>query len=210
MKQLGGAVIVFLLIFCLLPAFSTAEVSTRRDDKGVWFIEGNRGDSIYEAFEAMGYAVAQDRLWQMETFRRSANGTLSAIFGSSQVAQDIFMRTTGYSDIELTEGYSSLNEETRAVISGYVSGVNKRIAEVSADLSQLPFEFHAIGEQLDLGVPLLPREWTPEDVLAWQALLTRQFDPGALNQGQLKNAALIQYLQSVFGENTGYEMFNDL
>ena len=209
MRQWKRSVIALLLIIFLLPAFSYAEVSTRRDDKGVWHIEGNKGDSLYEVFKAMGYAVAEDRLWQMETFRRTANGSLSAIFGESQLQQDIFMRTIGYSDTELTEGYNSLNEETKAVIEGYVAGVNQQIADVRADLTQLPFEFHAIGQNLGMGGPLLPRDWTPEDVLAWQALLNRQFDPGALNQGQLDNAALFQYLQRFF-LGKGFEMFNDL
>jgi penicillin amidase len=81
---------------------------------------------------------------------------------------------------------------------------------VTADLTQRPFEFHAIGNKLGLEGPLLPRDWTPEDVLAWQAMLLRRFDPGALNQGQLDNAALLQYLSTVFGEAEGFARFNDL
>ena len=130
MRQWERSVFAVLLIICLLPVFSYAEVSTRRDDKGVWHIEGNKGDSLYEVFKAMGYAVAEDRLWQMETFRRTANGTLSAIFGESQLQQDIFMRTIGYSDTELTEGYNSQNEEIKTGIEGKVAGGKQRIADI--------------------------------------------------------------------------------
>ncbi|MBN2297471.1 MAG: penicillin acylase family protein, partial [Deltaproteobacteria bacterium] len=65
----------------------------------------------------------------------------------------------------------------------------------------LPFEFAALG--------IMPEHRTAEDVLAWMSVLLREFDPEALNQGQLENAALIQKLTSVYGP-AGYAMFEDL
>ncbi|HMA86234.1 MAG TPA: penicillin acylase family protein, partial [Desulfosalsimonadaceae bacterium] len=124
--------------------------------------------------------------------------------------QDILVRVTGYSDTELSEGFDALDAETREMIQGYVDGVNQRIDEVSADLTQLPFEFHALGQKLGLAGPLVPDQWTPEDILAWEAALLRQFDPGAQSRGQLDNARLIGYLQTAFGNNLGMQMFNDL
>ncbi|MEZ4551311.1 MAG: hypothetical protein R2874_12765 [Desulfobacterales bacterium] len=41
---------------------ASAEVTTTRDDKGVWFVKGDASDSLYDTFKAVGYAVAQDRL----------------------------------------------------------------------------------------------------------------------------------------------------
>src|SRR5215204_6658270 len=69
-----------------------------RDDFGTphIFAETNRG-----LFEAYGYVVAQDRLWQLELNRRAARGRLSEIFGPSQLNADRFARTTGYTDAEL-------------------------------------------------------------------------------------------------------------
>ena len=49
-------------------------VMTVRDDKGVFFITGG---SLYDVFDAFGYAVATDRLWQMEQYRRAATGRLA-------------------------------------------------------------------------------------------------------------------------------------
>ncbi|MCF8025274.1 MAG: penicillin acylase family protein [Desulfobacteraceae bacterium] len=213
MKRVHWLTAILLATVIALPPASLAEVTTTRDDKGVWFIKGDEADSLYDVFQEMGYAVATDRLWQMEKFRRSANGTLAEIFGAGAdnkfLNQDILVRVTGYSDAELSEGFNSLDAETQNMIQGYVAGINKRIDEVSADLSQLPFEFHALGQKLGLGTPLIPDDWTPEDILAWEATLLRQFDPGAQARGQLDNARLIQYLQTVFGD-TGMEMFNDL
>lgn len=182
------------------PAPST--VTTTRDAKGVWFIAGSEQDRLYDVFEAMGYAVATDRLWQAETFRRSGRGRLAEIFGSSQVAQDKFVRTTGYSDQELQNGFASLDAEAQDVINGYVAGFNKRIAEIRKDPSLLPFEFAALG--------LMPEDWTYKDVLAWASLLLRNFDPEAQTQGQINNAALYQGLVAGYEVTQGTRMFEDL
>jgi len=214
MKRIHWLMIMVLAAVISLPVCSGAEVTTTRDDKGVWFIEGEDSDGIYDVFKAMGHAVASDRLWQMEKYRRSANGTLAEILGAGEedqfLKQDILVRTTGYSDTELEAGFNALDTEAREMIQGYVDGINQRITEVSNDPTQLPFEFHALGEKLGLGTPLFPDPWTPEDVLAWASTLLRQFDPGAQSKGQLVNAQLIQYLQTNFGAQMGMQMFEDL
>ncbi len=173
-------------------------------------------NSLEQTFAAMGYAVASDRLWQMELYRRSARGTLAEILGPDQLESDIFMRTIGYSDDELKAGFEAQDEESQALLRGYVAGINRRIAEIRQDPSQLPFEFAYFT--LPPPQPSLPLEyvlynvmpdWTVEDVLAWGALLQRNFDPEALDQSQLENAALLQYLQTVFPAEAP-AMFNDL
>jgi penicillin amidase len=184
---------------------SPSTVATTRDAKGVWFITGSEQDRLYDIFEAMGYAVATDRLWQAETFRRSARGRLAEIFGSSQLAQDKFVRTTGYSDQELQDGFSSLSTEEQDVINGYVAGFNKRIAEIRNDPSLLPFEFSAVGI-----TSTTLEDWTYKDVLAWASLMMRNFDPEAQTQGQIDNAALYQGLVSTYGTTDGPRMFEDL
>lgn len=184
------------------PAPAPSTVTTTRDAKGVWFIAGSEQDRLYDVFEAMGYAVATDRLWQAETFRRSGRGRLAEIFGSSQLAQDRLVRTTGYSDQELQDGFASLDAEAQDVINGYVAGFNRRIAEIRKDPSLLPFEFSALG--------LMPEDWTYKDVLAWGSLLMRNFDPEAQTQGQINNAALYQGLVAAYGTTQGPRMFEDL
>ncbi len=176
-----------------------ALVQTARDDKGVWLISG--AESLYSIFEAMGYAIATDRLWQGELYRRQARGRLAEIFGPDQLGTDVFMRTIGYSDEELQEGFEALDPEIRAIISGYVAGFNRRIAEIKADSSLLPFEFAMLG--------IMPRDWEVEDILAWLALLQRSFDPEALGQTQIDNAALFETLSTKFSAD-GLDMFEDL
>ncbi len=201
----------FFLVTLIVFAFTisaNAAVTTTRDDKGVWFIKGDADETLYDVFEAMGYAVATDRLWQAELFRRSANGNLAAIFGSDYLNQDALVRMTGYTDAELTAGFNALDEDSREVINGYVAGFNRRIAEIAADPSQLPFEFQVLSQQM--GTPYIPANWTVEDVMAWEALMLRNFDPEAQKSGQVDNAALLQYLSTVFGQAQGFAMFNDL
>jgi penicillin amidase len=195
----------FLIAFLNLLSFSAVKdkgihgkASVTRDEKGVWFIEGK---SLYDAFEAMGYCVAEDRLWQAELYRRNGKGRLSEIFGAEQLETDIFVRTSGYSEEELLAGFNSLDKHSQIIIQAYVDGFNRRIAEIWANLSLLPYEFAALE--------IMPEDWTVTDVLAWGILLARQFDGEALNTGQMDNAALLQELTMNFpSESLG--MFNDL
>jgi len=178
-------------------------VNTKRDDKGVWFITGG---SLGDVMDAMGYAVATDRLWQIEKYRRSAKGTLSEVFGSSQLPTDTFMRTIGYTSQELTDGFNALDKEAQIVVNSYVNGINRRIAEVKANPALTPYEFLATG--------CLLNNWTASDVLAWGALMLRQFDCEALATGQIGNSLLFQKLTASspygYGPKVGYGMFNDL
>src|SRR5918994_3539938 len=76
-------------------------VKIYRDEFGIphIFADTNRG-----LFEAYGYTVAQDRLWQLELNRRAARGKLAEVFGAgagnSFLNADRAARTTGYSDTE--------------------------------------------------------------------------------------------------------------
>ncbi len=205
MKKLFLYFMSITVAFALLntPSESIAnEIETTRDDKGVWFITGPDDATCYEIFEAVGYAVATDRLWQMELYRRQSLGKLSEIFGASQLETDIFMRTIGYSDDELQAGFDNLKTNTKKVVSGYVSGINRRIAEFSTDPAQVPFEFLAMG--------IMPDAWSEKDVLAWTAMMLRNFDPEALNMTQLENAELLMTLEYKFGLPNALLMFNDL
>lgn len=185
------------------PRKSTVE--TTRDAKGVWFITGSNEDRLYDVFEAMGYAVATDRLWQAETFRRQARGRLAEIFGATQLASDRNVRTMGYSEQELESGFASIDAESQDVINGYVAGFNRRISEIRRTPSMLPFEFVQVGitsETLE--------NWTYKDVLAWSSLMLRNFDPEALRTGKIENAALYQALVTAYGTTQGPRMFEDL
>jgi penicillin amidase len=46
-----------------------------------------------DAFAALGYLHARERLWQMELARRAAEGRLAEVLGPRAVASDRFLRT---------------------------------------------------------------------------------------------------------------------
>ncbi len=179
-------------------------VQTFRDGQGAWFITGG---TLYDVYEAMGFAVATDRLWQAELYRRQSRGTLAEIFGSSQLATDVLMRTLGYSEQELQAAYDALNLESRTVMKAYADGFNRRISEVTQDPSKLPFEFWAIGSLLH--AQFVPAPWTVTDLLAWLAALQHNFDGEGSGTGELANAALLQTLAATFPADA-MNMFDDL
>ena len=194
------SVLIFLVFLFTLPMTATALV-TNRDEKGVWYITGSAEESVVDIFEAMGYAVASDRLWQMEKLRRLARGRLAEIFGPDYLESDIFCRTTGYSEDELQAGFEALAADARAMVRGYVAGVNRHITKVTADIDRLPFEFRALGIQ--------PEPWTQTDVLASVTVLQRNFDPEAYDFAQTENVYLGSALLSTYPA-TGPAMFQDL
>jgi penicillin amidase len=198
-----------------MAALADDPVTTTRDAQGIWFIEGG---SLYDVYEAMGYAMATDRLFQMDTFRRSARGSMSELFGAEFLGQDfltadITARLVMYSDDELTDMFNALSDDARTVVQAYVDGVNRRIFEIYGDWLLMPFEYW-IGSFFSAfveGLPynMLPTPWTTNDVLGWLAALQRNFDGEAFEQGQLENAVLAPTLGAVFGAE-GLAMFQDL
>jgi len=202
---IAGLVILLGASGC--PTTTPTTLITTRDDKGVWFITGPETEDLYNVFEAMGYAVASDRLWQAELYRRSARGTLSEIFGTDSLPTDIFIRTTGYSDQELEGGFDALDTECQNILNGYVAGFNRHINEIRRNLLLLPIEFTIQG--FLHGFIFIPEDWTVLDVLALMALLQRNFDPEAMAQGQIDNAALYNELMAKFPTDF-QDMFDDL
>ena len=69
-----------------------------RDGYGVPSVTGTTEDDLWWG---AGYAVAQDRLAELELFRRRGNGTLAEILGKSMLADDIVARRDYYTTPEL-------------------------------------------------------------------------------------------------------------
>jgi penicillin amidase len=167
----------------------------------------------------MGYAVATDRLFQMDLFRRQARGTLSELFGAQLLGReflsgDLFIRNFMYSDDELTALYNELSPESQTIIQAYVDGVNRRVFEIYSNFMLMPYEywigsfFTIFVQKLDYNI--LPEPWTVNDTVAWVALLQRNFDPeGSGETGQLDNAVLFQTWAAVYPTDF-LAMFSDV
>jgi acyl-homoserine lactone acylase PvdQ len=121
-----------------LDAPDGTSVVIDRDDYGVPHITA---ETEAAAFFAQGFAVAQDRLFQMETFWRTATGRLAEI-NPSAVSQDRQIRTVFYTPDERQELFDELPPELQTMLSSYVDGVNAYIDSTAANPDvYLPFEY---------------------------------------------------------------------
>ncbi len=137
------------------------------------------------AYEAMGYAVAQDRLWQMESSRRIARGRMAEVVGSSAVASDIQVIKTGYTDDELQVQFDGMRAKTRDNWVAYAKGVNRYIEDARA-AGKLPKQY---GEY-----KLSPEPWSVVDSAAIATMMSARFGSGG--GYELVQWAASKYLQT--------------
>lgn len=99
------------------------------------------GENEMDAFRALGYVHAQDRLWQMELLRRLAKGRLSEVFGPDLVKTDKFFLSLGI-DENTNETLSKLDKNSDMVrlSNAYLAGINAFI-----DKGPTPVEFYLTG-----------------------------------------------------------------
>ena len=134
----------------------SAPVSLFRDRWGVPHIFAETDE---DASFALGWAHAEDRLWQMETMRRLGAGRLAEVLGPAALPSDRWMRTLGL--YRLAEGdYAALSGDTRRVFDAYARGVN---AWLSAHTGALSPEFLLLW--------FAPQPWTPANSLVWLKLM---------------------------------------
>jgi penicillin amidase len=171
---------------------------------GVWF--------------GAGWAQAEDRMAQLELTRRAVEGTLSAIFGPSQLGQDEAVRTFFYTPAELRAQYVSLPAATRAALNAYANGINAyedaAYASPASEQAKVPYEFFVLGHLLGLPGPYRPPPWHPTDTVAVGNFLARQFGGGG--GAELRNLGFVQYLQAELAKDgapapatAAAEVFND-
>ncbi len=132
------------------------EVEVARDGRGIPVITA--GNS-FDAYAALGFVHAQDRLFQMDFLRRLASGRLAEAIGASALPSDRFMRTLGLRQAAAAS-LEAIDAETRAALEAYAAGVNAFLATREG---LLPPEF--------LILRLEPEPWTPIDSLLWQRLM---------------------------------------
>jgi len=116
--------------------------------------------SDHDAYFMVGYLHAQDRLFQMDSSRRQASGTLAELLGPSALASDAQLRTIGLRRAAL-RSQAAISPQSRATLEAYADGVN---AWLSAN--PLPSEYAAL-ELTKANVP----PWTMLDSLAVMKLL---------------------------------------
>lgn len=128
-----------------------AAVSIERDRWGIPHIFADNHRDLWFGF---GYAMAQDRLFQLDYLRRKGLGRLAEVLGPEGVPLDLIARTVGLNRIA-EEEWTRLPQETRELQQAFADGVNAWIKQCG---EQIPIEFDLLDYR--------PEPWSPIDSLA--------------------------------------------
>ena len=126
-------------------------VESARDAWGVAHIRAN---AIADGFFGLGYAMAQDRLWQLDHMRRLASGRLAEVLGQDALPEDRLHRTIGLRR-SAEAAVDAAVDEVLMVLESLSDGIN---AAMDASSGRLPVEFDVLGYE--------PEPWTPADTVA--------------------------------------------
>lgn len=141
----------------------SAPLEIVRDNANVPHIFGETDADVYFG---LGYAHAQDRLWQMTMLRRTAQGRLSELFGERTLGIDKVMRRFDLYNLAVAS-VEAQDAPTRAALDAYAAGVNAWLAEINKG---------ALGrgapEMWIFNQPIAP--WQPADSLAILKLMALQ------------------------------------
>jgi len=116
-----------------------------------------------DAFRALGYIHAQDRLFQMDLMRRVGQGRLAEVAGSFVVNFDKLLRAFDFYSLAQQQ-YEAMNAEHRAILDAYAEGVNAFLEHPGG---ALPIEY------LPFLVPT-PEPWKPADSIVWAKIMALQ------------------------------------
>src|ERR1700739_1401611 len=139
----------------------SAPVTVRRDQHGVPHIDAATQEDM---FVAQGYVTAQDRLWQMDAYRRSANGELAEVMGPSLLRHDKAQRMFQFRNTA-HRIYSNLPPEERARYEAYARGVNLYITQHQ---DSLPPEFSLLHYK--------PQPWAGADSISIGMMMVDMLD----------------------------------
>ena len=150
-----------------------APVDVVRDTWGVPHITAQ---SLDDLFFAQGYVMGQDRLWQLEMWRRAAEGRMAEVAGPAAVPNDRLARLLKYRGPFDDTEWTSYHPVGKRIFTAYVNGLNAFIAQHK---DRLPVEFVVTG--------IVPEPWTIEQ------LVLRSTSPGdAISELQLaRNVARV-------------------
>jgi penicillin amidase len=130
------------------PVRGTVEVF--RDGRGIPHVYATATPDLYFG---LGLAMAQDRLWQMDFFRRRGRGTLAEVLGPAYLQSDVAHRTLGLDRMAESEA-SRIDLDTAAVLEGFVAGINRWLDQARGNM---PIEFDLLNYE--------PGPWSVADVL---------------------------------------------
>ncbi len=151
------------------------------DDYGVPHIYAQNEE---DAYFALGYVHAQDRLFQMEMLRRAAGGRLSEILGEDLLKVDKFFRTLGlnkFAEKHAEQFFSTADRPYQKAALAYQKGVNQYVKT-----GKTPLEFTLIG---------IPKEeFTPKDIYLAVGFMSFGFAEG------IRADPLLEKIKNEYGD----------
>lgn len=143
----GGA---FFILWASLPERDVvyamkgfqAPVSVEFDRHGIPRIQAQTRE---DAFRALGFVTAQERLFQMDLLRRRSSGRLAEILGPPLLESDRWHRTMGFQQVAEAIA-AALPDDQKVLLKAYGDGINQAMAETTVP----PFEFLALGYRPEL------------------------------------------------------------
>lgn len=172
------------------------------------------GQTRAAAMFGVGYARAQDRLWQMEVNRHTARASIASLLGRGNDGENLesdlrVFRVLDYSEAEyetmfdqLCADYGETGKQACDDLSSYVEGINAYIALTVNDPTFLPIEFRRLS--------ITPREWRVTDEIAYTAYAHVRSGGRAFSLRELGNSNLLQQLRLYMGRERGDRMYSDL
>jgi penicillin amidase len=147
-------------------------VEVLRDRWGVAHIYAKNADDL---FFAQGFVAAQDRLFQIDLWRRIAVGETSELLGRAGLDGDRIARLIKYRG-DMDAEWASYSPDARQIVTAFTRGINAYIDSIG---ERLPIEFQVLKTR--------PKKWRPEDCLGRMAgiVMTRNF------QSEVSRAELI-------------------
>jgi penicillin amidase len=128
--------------------------TTIRRDR--WGIPHISADSDADLFTGLGFAMAQDRLFQLDYLRRKGSGRLAEVLGARALPYDQVVRTVGVRRLAEAE-LGQLSGETLELLSAFSRGVNLHLQQLDESATPLPIEFALLDYR--------PELWEPVDCL---------------------------------------------
>src|SRR4051812_4234768 len=122
--------------------------------RDTWGVAHIYAANQHDLFFAQGFVAAQDRLFQMEMWKRSGQGRLAEVLGPSALQRDVNARRLQYRGNMKAE-YESYAPDTKEILEAFTAGINAYIASHTG--AALPIEFQMAGFK--------PEPWKPEDCL---------------------------------------------
>jgi len=172
------------------------QITIKRDSFGTPHIYAK---DTFGLFYGYGYAIATDRLFQMEMSKRTGLGTVAEVLGPDYLQYDIATHSRFNPD-NIKQQIAQLSPEDRAIFEGYAAGFNQRVKEVLANPALTPKEF--------IDYDFKPSAWQSEDIaMVWVGLILNRFFSAS---SEVSNLDLLTQLQKEKGQETGLKIYQQL